>query len=454
MTKLKIEAPANDNYAATVVSLKDFVKLPNCDNIQAALIFGNHVIVGIDAKVGTIGLYFPAETQLTKEFLSANNLYRKPEHGNVDSRQKGFFEQHGRVKTVRFRGHKSEGFFIPLSSLEYTGVDLSYLEQYARTLEGNGGLSFDALGDHIICRKYLPKRNPASIHKQRGRVPRLEDSIVQGQFRFHPDTENLRRHIYKLKPTDFISISDKWHGTSAVIGNVLTVQPQGWYQRLLHFLGAPKNNVEYGMVHSSRRVIKGVKGNAKEGKHFYDSDIWGVVANEVKDRIPAGYTLYGEIVGFTPDGKAIQPGYHYGCPVGGHRFLVYRVTVINAEGFTLELSWYQMKEFCERQGLEMVKELWYGKAKHVLSKTVDWIPELGDWQEAVLRALEEKYVNDSPCPYNNHEVPAEGIVVRIDHLQQSEAYKLKNFSFLEQESKSLDKGEVDMETEESEPIAA
>jgi hypothetical protein len=55
------------------------------------------------------------------------------------------------------------------------------------------------------------------------------------------------------------------------------------------------------------------------------------------------------------------------------------------------------------------------------------------------------------CEYNNLQVPAEGIVVRIDHLDQSEAFKLKNFRFLEAESKLLDKGESDIETEQSIP---
>ena len=45
-------------------------------------------------------------------------------------------------------------------------------------------------------------------------------------------------------------------------------------------------------------------------------------------------------------------------------------------------------------------------------------------------------------------VPAEGIVIRIDHLDRCEAYKLKSFAFLEGETKALDAGETDLETEE------
>ena len=44
-------------------------------------------------------------------------------------------------------------------------------------------------------------------------------------------------------------------------------------------------------------------------------------------------------------------------------------------------------------------------------------------------------------------VPEEGIVVRKESLFNCESYKLKSFRFLEGESKQLDTGEVDIESE-------
>jgi len=435
---MQSKAPKNPNYAATVVALDKFVDLPNCDNVKAALIFGNSVIVSKSAQSGEVGLFFPVECQLSPEFLGANNLFRKPEWGNFDPNQKGYFEQHGRIKAVKFRGNKSEGFWIPISSLDYIGhnlnawpVDLPYI--------------FDSIGDHEICCKYVPNTKNKGQQNIRGRQPRLEDKIVEGQFRFHYDTENLRRNVHKIQPTDWISITDKWHGTSVVISNVLVNRQLHWYEKVLKFLGVPIKEHEYGMAYSSRRVLKEVNGETKTNFHFYKEDIWGIVANEVKDVIPKGYTLYGEIVGFTPEGSQIQKGYTYGCPVGGHRFLVYRVTNTNPDGKIVELSWPQMVEFCTKYGLEIVKELWYGQA-------VNFAPQLPlseHWNESFLEALEQLYIKDQMCAYNNHLVPAEGIVVRVDRLEQSEAFKLKNFRFLEHESKELDKGEVDIETEES-----
>ncbi len=447
---MKFDTPKNINYAATVVALKDFVDLQNCDNVKAALIFGSSVIVGKNTLVGDVGLFFPAECQLSPEFLANNNLYRKAEFGNIDPNQKGFFEQHGRVKAMKFRGHKSEGFWIPLTSLLYLNIPLA---------EFNVGDVFDYVGEHEICRKYIVKTNSVSQTRQKGKVARLEDSIVDGQFRFHYDTENLRRNIHKIYPYDYISISDKWHGTSIVISNVLVKRNLNWFEKILKSLKVNISDQVYGLTYSSRRVVKSVNGiNKSNNIHYYDEDIWGVVAKEVEDRLPKGYTLYGEIVGYTPTGSMIQGGYHYGCGPGQHKFIIYRVTNTNSDGKTLELTWAQMKEFCEKYNFGMVKELYYGRAIdfYPMNKRLrDLYLESKDlavpqWQEKFLKKLEETYIQDAMCPYNNNEVLQEGIVLRIDHLEECSAFKLKNFAFLEAESKANDAGVIDIETVESE----
>jgi hypothetical protein len=425
VSRSKLEPPKNANYAATVVELKSFVDLAGCDNIKAALIFGNSVIVSKATQVGDIGLFFPVETQLDKEFLGVNNLFRKPELGNVDQNQ-------------------SEGFFIPLASLGYISDDINLIYKYGIEV----GATFDTIDGHPICRKYVPARRPGSGPNLGAKVPKqapLTNKIVPNQFRFHTDTENLRRNIHKIQPTDYISISDKWHGTSVVISKVLTVRELSWFERLLQKLGVKVQTQEYGFVYSSRKVVKAVNGVEKHKEHFYSSDIWGVVAKEVEDKLPLGYTIYGEIVGYTPEGSPIQGDYTYGCPVGGHRFVLYRVTSTNPDGKVIELSWQQMKEFAAKTGIETVPELWYGKASDLVLMYSD-----EGFSRDLLVTLEGRWVHDGMCPFNGNKVPAEGVVVRVDHLESAEAYKLKNFKFLERESKSLDKGEVDVETQEAE----
>ncbi len=432
---MKIEKPKNPNYAATVVALSNFVDLAGCDNIKAALIFGNSVIVAKNVKAGEVGIFFPVECQLDKEFLANNNLFRKPEFGNLDEKKKGFFEQHGRVKAVKFRGHKSEGFWIPISALAYTGVT-----------ELPGGTDFDRIGDHEICRKYVPKRNKEPGVGTGEKKVSLESQIVENQFRFHDDTANLRRNIHLLDPKMYVSISDKWHGTSAVFANVKIKRELRWYERIARYLGVAVQEDQYDLVWSSRKAIRGIAKPKQGTNPFYSADIWSIVAEEVRDRIPKGFTLYGEIVGYLPDGAPIQEGYHYGCQPNTHRFVVYRITSTNPDGKVLELSWKQMAEFCAKYGFELVRELWYGRLDDFCDR-----PSLKELpHEYLLKSLESTYIKDEMCPFNNFEVPAEGIVVKVDTLEENKAFKLKNFKFLEAETKALDKGAVDIESQEAE----
>jgi len=130
-----INKPKNLNYCATVVEIKNKRELSNCDNLVATTIFNSSVIIGKDTKIGTKGLFFPLETQLSEEFLSNNNLYRKSEL-NKDVTKKGYFEETGRIRAVKLRGNKSEGLLYPLNCLDYLGnienkISTAFSKQYA-----------------------------------------------------------------------------------------------------------------------------------------------------------------------------------------------------------------------------------------------------------------------------------------------------------------------------------
>ena len=90
------------------------------------------------------------ECQLSKEYLSANNLYRKKEL-NLDQAKAGYFEENGRIRCVKFRGNKSEGLFMPLHSLKIEGFEDFDL------LKIND--EFDELDGIPICSKYVVKIN-------------------------------------------------------------------------------------------------------------------------------------------------------------------------------------------------------------------------------------------------------------------------------------------------------
>jgi len=71
-----------------------------------------------------------------------------------------------------------------------------------------------------------------------------------------------------------------------------------------------------------------------------------------------------------------------------------------------------------------------------------------EFREGFLKSLQSKYVYDQDSIFCNNNVPEEGCIVRLEGLEIKN-YKLKSFRFLQHESGELDKGTIDMETEQS-----
>lgn len=430
--------PKNENYAAIVVEIKTIVQLENCDNVQAAIIMGNQVIVGKDIKVGDAGLYFPLECALSKEYLKSNNLYRKPEL-NEDITKKGYFEENGRIRCVKFRGHKSEGLFMPLNSIQFASKKVEEFEL---------GSSFDELNGVPICSKYIVKQNrtpgqPGTGKKGAGKLAK-ESKLIDNQFRFHDDTSMLYKNLHKIKSSDLISITYKMHGTSGISSKVLCKKPLKWYEKALIKLGVKVVDTEYDYIYSSRKVIKNPDLNPN-AVHYYDADIWGIAHNEIKDFLQDGMTFYYEIVGYMPSGAFIQGHYDYGCEMNKHEIRIYRITYTNPSGKVFEFSSKQVQDYCRYNGLNAVPQLYYGTAGDLFTYQNLQNPSDEDWRDEFLAYVKLNY-NEKDCYICKNKLPEEGVVIRIEELS-FEAYKQKSNRFYELETKQLDKGEINIEDE-------
>jgi tRNA-binding EMAP/Myf-like protein len=435
----------NPNYLASIVKIENFRPHSNADKLKVVSLFGNNVITGINAESG-LYCYFPLECAISKEFLSYTNSFRDKEL-NHDKEQKGMFEENSRVKAIKLRGEKSEGYIVPVSILEAFSKD--FLGKEIQISEKFVGTDFDLFGEHTLLKKYIPKgmRNggEGAKKKTRGNVKKYASRLVENQFNFHPSTEQLKRNIDKINPDDFIVITEKYHGTSFVVSNVIVKKKLSLFDKIGQFFKMNIIDTEYGMLYSSRSVLKNIAmDDGKENNHFYDSDVWKIVADKLYPHLKKGYSAYGEIVGYTPSGSFIQRDYDYGCPPGSLDYLVYRMTYTNADGDVFELSPSQMTEYCSRYGLKTPLLHYSGKAK-------DLYPELSTeehWHENFLTNLIGDYL-EKKCKLCQKDVWAEGIVLRKDVPNSWEVYKLKSFNFLSAESIQLDSGEVDMETSES-----
>lgn len=429
---MKIDKPENSGYSATVVRLKAIVPLEGCDNVVGTPIFGYQAIVSTDYKVGDMGIVFLAETQLSEEFCAKNNLFRHSDL-NDDKSQKGYIEDNRRVKAMKFRGHVSNCFFIPLSSLEWTGINVNFL---------NEGDEFDVLNGREICRKYVIKRNtPRGQEKQVKKFSRVDSKHMPE----HLDTLQFLKYLDTIDPNAQVTVTQKIHGTSIRIGHTMVLRKLNWIEKLLSKIGINIEKYEHDYVYGSRKVIK--DANNPDQIHYYENDIWSEQGAKLKGLLPENYLVYGELIGWTGDGKEIQKNYTYGIPQNTSELYIYRIAIVNPSGYVTDLSWDQIKTFCKTNGLNHVPELWRGSVFDLVE----------DKSRAPLikQFLDTRYFDELHGGYRNalwlgenKDIVDEGVCIRIEGINPR-VYKCKSPKFLEHESGLLDKGEEDLESSQN-----
>lgn len=278
-------------------------------------------------------------------------------------------------------------------------------------------------------------------------------------------TKQLNREISKLRSNDIVSISVKCHGTSGIFANVLCLQPRwgGIYSKIFNYL--PKflqfTKKDYDVIYSSRTVIKNKTINPKVNGGFYNTDVWGEYYELLKDVIPAGITIYGEILGYLSGStRMIQKNYDYGCNPGENKLMIYRVTKTEEDGskkeyninevitFTLKIQDSLQEIGKDPKKIFIIPLLYHGEL-------TDLYPEIDPtnyWHENVLEAMKndvEHFGMEKKEPLCRNKVPREGICLRIDDDPVAECFKLKAESFLMSESKMIDEGTYeDIETQQ------
>lgn len=422
------------NYTCQVIKLPAMKTVTGLDNLVEINVQGNSCLIGKDSNKDDLYLFFPAECQISDNFLSVNNLYRHCEL-NDDKTKTGFFDDNRRVKTIKFKGIISSGFVIPIISLgnKYTATDLGL----------KVGDEFNEIDGVEICRKY----HKPSAKREGMSNPRVKtiDNIVDSRMApEHPDTSHLLKNIHKLNVDDYIAVTYKLHGTSARFYNTLTKRNLSLVERIAKFFGAKVQEEEFNYISASRRVVKSVGFEELPNKnHFFNSgDLWSAVGKEcLEGKLNAGEAVYCEIIGKTYTGEAIQHGYSYGFQKP--KVFIYRISNINSQGIEVDLSYLQMKERTLQLGLDYCPELFYGTVKEFTMQTAKTNEDLGRFIQARFDGLLEKpSILDSS-------VVEEGFCVRKDTCNKPEIYKIKSKLFLLHEGKSLDKEVVDIEEEQT-----
>lgn len=449
------------NYTATIIKLPVKRAVPGLDNLVEVDVFGNSVLVAKDSDPDELYAFFPSGTQLSEAFLSLNNLYRDAQL-NADG-YKGFFETHGRVKAIKFKGIISSGFIIPAGAIMWACnvAPENWLVKEGYTFNECNGIE--------VCRKYVIPVNtpPGSKGEKAARLnTKMTNLLIPNQFRFHEDTSHFANNAFRLKATDIIAITDKWHGSSCILSKTLIRKKLNRWQKFLNLLGGQIADTAYGYVYSSGKpksnLPKGIEGSwINDGPDFYSSNIWKRAFDDFKPFIEDGISLFGELVGLTETGQFIQKGYDYGCKmvpdpisgfpeVGQYKFAVYRITYTKPSGEVIEFSWQQVKDYCYKYTMLHAWEWFHGTVKEFLSQAMPTFPDNGtpnidEPGKAILEVFQESNLIKPKCVWCTTGVPTEGVIVRIDGHQKFGAYKFKTKLFLKKESDDLDKGENNIE---------
>ena len=458
-------------YSAYITTLKNVRPHPNADRLLLADCFGNTVCVGLDYTENEIGIYFPTDGQLSEEFATINNLVRKKD--DAGNNIGGYMDPAKRnVQAIRLRGQKSDGLFMRLSCLEYTGVNIADLKI---------GDPITVVNGHEICQKYIPRRNPSRTSERAGNKTRKKKVAVAPLFAEHADTEQLAYNLGAFKSGDQVEITLKMHGTSQRTGYLPVFK--GFKRTLLDKIfrheGTPI--YDWGYVSGTRRTVL----ENYDGGYYGSNEFREEHSKVFEGKLWKGETVYYEVVGFTTDGSSIMGKcnnkklndkefiktygdttvFSYGCSPDGKKTVwgkdeigvysldvdipqsdlyVYRMTMTNEDGNVIEYAPDFMRYRCEMIGVKTVPVFWNGFIPEYPASKIDDTISAGEW----IKNRAERYY-EGPDPIGKTHV-REGVVVRIINRAKFTAYKHKNFEFKVLEGIIKDTAEApDMEEAES-----
>lgn len=312
MSTLKVE----------VVAIDHIEPHPNADRLDLATVKGWQCVTtkGMYQK-GNLCVYFPIDSILPQDV----------EEAIFPPDSKVILSKH-RVKTIKLRGAVSQGLIVNLETLK------PFLSQDISTLKKGTDLTLQ-----LGVLKYEPIVNSGP---QKGCLTASKKQ-QNPNFRKYTSIENFKNYNQLFKEDEHVFITEKIHGTNFRAGYVKT-HVNTWWKKLKRFFGMLP---EWEFVYGSHNV----QLQDKPGRTvYYAKDVYGeaVKLYDLKNVIPKGYVIYGEIYG---DG--IQKGYTYNCGPGARRLVVFDVMDSRTNEY---LSPVECFNFCKQWDLDHVPLLFRG----------------------------------------------------------------------------------------------
>lgn len=420
------------NHKAIIARISEVIEIPGADRVQISVVLGENCVTSKDWKVGDTGILFPADLQLSEQFCHENNLNRDKTK-NKDAEKAGFFDANRRVRVQPFLSIKSESLFMPIDSVNYTGVSYDVLSI---------GYQFDELNGQKICQKFLNEKTKNAIDNA-GTKAKKKSAVPD--FKEHVDTEQFKHAVVKIKQGDVIYLHSKRHGTSFRSGKLQVHKPKTDFisklkEKVNKVLGKDlfeiTDDVSWDYVTGSRRVILDAEKSADgfHGNNAYRFE----VTEALKPYMENSMTFYGEIVGFV-NGASIMPkhnvkdlkdkryiekygdsvNYKYNCKEHEYKFHVYRITFMDVNGNVRDMPQKEMEKWCKDRMIPCTVEV------HP--------PIVYDGDEMKLRSLVEELTERYDLlteDWEDSSMISEGIILRVENGNPTPLFlKSKSYAF-------------------------
>lgn len=449
-------------YNAIITRVRNVRTFPDADRLKLATCVGNQVVIGLDHQEDELGIYFPSDGQLSHDFCYNNNLYRDATKNKDVDAKPGMFDDNRRVRAQKFRKQNSDGFWLTLDCVKFTGIKERELTE---------GLEFDTLNGIAICNKYI---NPATLKAAKQNQPKKTKTAKTSiMFKEHIDTKHIGANMDKIEENDLVIFTEKLHGTSHREGHVLVERNLTYFEKFLSkFFKVNINKTEWAYLSGTRRVV--IQESKRDGVQYHDPTIREKAHKLFKDNLRKGETAYLEIVGFEPTGAGIMNAhntaktkdkdftktfgevmqYSYGCESTECDFYVYRMTMTNEDGHTIDYSWDDVKKRCSELGVKHVPELCRFTVKELKAIEASLGRHYEDDRDFQIK-LEEiiaEYGNGASVV--DQKVYREGTCIRLESGLAVRIFKFKNWFFKTMEDFEKESGAVDTEEVEAEALSA
>jgi RNA ligase (TIGR02306 family) len=308
------------------------------ERLEIATVSNYDVIIGKgNFEVGDAVIYVPVGSVLSEELEAI--LF--PEGSKVTLNNR-------RIRAAKIRGIISQGLLIdPADDKIHAILQKQFIGQY---FNSGGYIGKDVANLLGITKYQEPVKSLPGIMQTN---PNANPYKVK-EFKEYTDIEHGKYYDRVLQDGEMVVITQKLHGTSA---------RYGWFPRpaisLLDksrkFLGLlPEWQFCWGSRRSQIQSKPGQShpGFKSEAQGVEFGDVYTKIAaqEKLRDKIPKGYSVYGEIVGW-----GIQKGYLYNCGLNKHDFYVYDIM---RDGKWLNAN--EVSFYCKLFNLKQVPELYSG----------------------------------------------------------------------------------------------